>query len=110
MGDGAIQTELVPLKRFQGFKDIVHGGIIATVLDEIMVNVAYLQGTLAVTSKLEIRLRKPAKVGERLVFQAKVQKESSKLLTVTSEARQEDGVLIAQGKALLMKVGEREAG
>jgi len=73
-----------------------------------MVNVAYLRGTVAVTSKLEIRLRKPAKVGERLVFQARVQKESSKLLEVASEARREDGILIAQGKALLMKVGELE--
>lgn len=73
-----------------------------------MVNVAYLRGTVAVTSKLEIRLRKPARVGERLVFQARVQKESSKLLEVASEARREDGILIAQGKAFLMKVGERE--
>lgn len=74
-----------------------------------MVNVAYLRGTVAVTSKLEVRLRKPAKVGEKLVFQARVQQETSKLLEVGSEARREDGTLIAWGKALLMKIGEREA-
>jgi len=109
LGDGTIRTELVPSKRFQGFKDVVHGGIIATVLDEVMVNAAYLQGTVAVTSRLEVRLRKPARVGEKLVFQARVQKETSKLLEVGSEARREDGTLIAWGRALLMKVKEREA-
>jgi len=41
--------------------------------------------------------------------QARILKESGKLLEVISEARREDGTLIARGKALLMKVGEREA-
>lgn len=104
VGDDRIRTEFVPEKRFQGFRDIVHGGIVATVLDEVMVDVAYLRGILAVTSKLEVRLKKPAKVGEKLHFEARILKDRGRLLDVEAQALQEDGTVIASAKAVLIKV------
>jgi hypothetical protein len=41
------------------------GGIIATILDEIMVNVVSLRGSPAVTGRMTPRLWKPVLVGER---------------------------------------------
>ncbi|MFN3477074.1 MAG: PaaI family thioesterase [Candidatus Methylomirabilales bacterium] len=104
VGSDRIRTEFTPEKRFQGFKDIVHGGIVATVLDEVMVDVAYLRGILAVTSKLEVRLKKPAKVGEKLLFEARILKDRGRLLDVEAQARKEDGMVVAEAKAVLVKV------
>lgn len=104
VGEDRIRTEFTPEKRFQGFKDIVHGGIVATVLDEVMVDVAYLRGILAVTSKLEVRLKKPAKVGEKLLFEARILKERGRLLDVEARACKEDGTVIASAKGVLIKV------
>jgi hypothetical protein len=43
--------EFVALKKYQGYKDIIHGGIISTLLDEAMVKVALLKGILCVTER-----------------------------------------------------------
>lgn len=39
-----IATEFVPQKIHQGYKDIVHGGLIGLILDECMVNLAWRLG------------------------------------------------------------------
>lgn len=104
VGEDRIRTEFTPPKRFQGWKDIVHGGIIATILDEVMVNAAYLRNILAVSAILEIKLRRPAAVGERLVFYGQILKEGAKTLDVKAWAEQENGTVVAEATGLLMKV------
>ncbi len=42
--EGRMRTIWTPRKEHQGFKDIVHGGLVATVLDEVMVRLLYLRG------------------------------------------------------------------
>ena len=105
VGESGIRTEFTPLKRYQGWKDIVHGGIIATILDEVMVNAAYLRKIVAVSAKLEIKLRKPAAVGERLIFHGRIVRQGAKTLNVKAWAEQENGDVVAEATGLLMKVG-----
>jgi uncharacterized protein (TIGR00369 family) len=104
VGDDGIRTEFTPQKRFQGWKDIVHGGIIATILDEVMVNAAYLRKIMAVSVKFQVTLRKPATVGERLIFRGKILKQGAKTLDVKAWAEQENGTIVAEATGLLMKV------
>lgn len=104
VGEDRIRTEFTPPKRFQGWKDVVHGGIIATILDEVMVNAAYLRNIVAVSALLEIKLRRPAAVGERLVFYGQILKEGAKTLDVKAWAEQENGTVVAEATGLLMKV------
>jgi acyl-coenzyme A thioesterase PaaI-like protein len=101
---GVLTTYIIP-ERFQGFAGIAHGGILATILDECMVNTVWLRGSTAVTARLEVRLRRPVGVGERVTFRAQVVRESSRGFEVTSHAALDDGTVIADGKALLVKVG-----
>ncbi len=65
-------------ERFQGFAGIAHGGILATILDECMVNTVWLRGKLAVTARFEVRLRQPVRVGTRVTFRAEVRRESAR--------------------------------
>ncbi len=104
IGEDRIRTEFTPPKRFQGWKDILHGGIIATILDEVMVNAAYLRKIMAVSAKLEIKLRKPAPIGERLIFYGQILKQGAKTLDVKAWAEQENGTVVAEAIGLLMKV------
>lgn len=104
VGEDRIRTEFIPPKRFQGWKDILHGGIIATILDEVMVNTAYLRKIMAVSAKLEIRLRKPAAIGERLIFYGQILKQGAKTLDVKAWAEQENGTVVAEATGLLVKV------
>ncbi|MFQ5532995.1 MAG: PaaI family thioesterase [Candidatus Methylomirabilales bacterium] len=105
VGDAEVQTSFVPTQKFQGFQDIVHGGIISTILDEVMVNGAWLRGMRAVTAKLDVRLRRPAKVGERLYFVGRILRDGDKTVDTESRATTADGVIVAEARGLLVKVG-----
>ena len=104
-GASGVRTTCVIPERLQGFAGIAHGGILATILDECMVNTVWLRGITAVTARLEVRLRRPVGVGERVTFRAEVRRESALGFEVTSRAALDDGTVVADGKALLVKVG-----
>ncbi len=53
-----MQTEFVPLEQHQGFKGIMHGGLIGLILDEVVVNLAWKLGKNAVSAELNIRLKR----------------------------------------------------
>ena len=104
-GAGGVRTTYIIPDRFQGFAGIVHGGILATILDECMVNTVWLRGMTAVTARFEVRLRHPVRLGERVTFRAQVIRESARGFEVESGAELDDGTVVAEGKALLVKVG-----
>lgn len=105
VGDTEVRTHFLPTKQFQGFRDIVHGGIITTILDEVMVNGAWLRGIRAVTGKLEVRLKRPATVGERLYFAGRIVRDEGKAVETEAEAATADGVIVAEARGILVKVG-----
>jgi acyl-coenzyme A thioesterase PaaI-like protein len=103
-GSTGVRTTFVVPERFQGFAGIAHGGMLATILDECMVNTVWLRGKTAVTARLEVRLQQPVPVGARLTFHAEVRRESARGFEVESRAELDDGTVVAEGKALLVKV------
>ncbi len=99
-----IKTEFIPKKEHQGYLNIVHGGIISTLLDEVMVKLAIAMDMPAVTASMEIRLRKAVKVCEKITVQAKMLKITSKLLESYAEAVTENNVVVADAKGKLVRV------
>ena len=66
-------------KRFQGWDNIVHGGILAAVLDDTMAYALMSLGTMGITTQLIIKYQKPVKVGETLYLEGSVVKIKSRL-------------------------------
>ena len=104
-GLAGVRTTYTIPDRFQGFAGIAHGGILATILDECMVNTAWLRGVAAVTARFEVRLRQPVPIGRPVTFRAHIAKESAKGFEVEARAELDDGTVVAEGKGLLIKVG-----
>jgi len=103
--DGEVMTtEFIPRKEHQGYMNIVHGGIISTLLDEIMVKLAIELGMPAVTAQMDIRLKKAVKVGSRLTFSAEILENTSKLLVTHAKAITDDGEVVAEAKGKLVKI------
>ncbi len=50
-------------KRYQSFPGIVHGGVIATLLDAAMTNCLLMKGIPAVTADMHVRYRKSLEIG-----------------------------------------------
>jgi uncharacterized protein (TIGR00369 family) len=105
VGQDEVRTSFLPTQQFQGFRDIVHGGIIAAILDEVMVNGCWLRGVRAVTGKLEVRLKRPARVGDRLHFAGRIVRDGGKTVEMQGEATTAEGVVVAEGRGILVRVG-----
>lgn len=104
VGEAEVRTSFLPTKQFQGFRDIVHGGIITAILDEVMVNGVWLRGIRAVTGKLEVRLKHPARVGDRLYFTGRILRDTGKTVEMEGHAATSGGVIVAEASGLLVKV------
>lgn len=92
-------------KRFQGYADVLHGGIISAILDEVMINLPWkLHDAPVTTAELNVRFRKPAPIGVELRFQAFVVERGRRLWQLRSECRDADGVLYAEASAKAMAI------
>jgi uncharacterized protein (TIGR00369 family) len=76
-GDTAY-TEFVPQPDHQGYDGIVHGGILAAVMDDAMANCLWLRGVAVVTAKIALRYREPIQVGSRLFVYGRLVQERKK--------------------------------
>jgi uncharacterized protein (TIGR00369 family) len=99
-----IKTEFIPQKEHQGYFNIVHGGIISTLLDEAMVKLAIEMGMPSVTARMDIRLRKALDVGKKITVQAEILRDTKKILEVYAKAVTEDNVVVADATGKLMKI------
>jgi len=77
-GDDAV-AECDAEPRFQGFKGIYHGGLISTLLDEIMAKAVLARRKYAMTVEITVRYKKAVPVGERLVLRGRVIAEKGRL-------------------------------
>jgi len=100
--DKNIETTFIPSELHQGWQGVVHGGIIATVMDEAMAKLAHFLGYHVVTASLDVRFKDMAKTRELLKVKAEVTKLSKKLIYTKAVANREDGKVIAEARAKLM--------
>ncbi len=96
-------------KVFQGYTDIIHGGILSTILDETMVKAAHLgyNFTDALTARLEIAFKSPAKVGEELIAYGRVIEVRRRIISTEGEILNINGDLIANAKGTLIRVKQK---
>ena len=99
-----LKTKFKPDKKYQGYTDIVHGGVISMVLDEMMGNLAWRLGIPAVTAEISIRFKQPVYVGEELEFTSRIVKRQGRLLLIEAQAQKADGALVATASGKCMKV------
>ena len=58
--DEFIETQWTLTKEYEGYPEVVHGGIISTLIDEVAAWVMYIKaGCAGVTSRMSIRYRNP---------------------------------------------------
>lgn len=96
LGDGTARTEWVAGPDFVGWSDRVHGGLLATVLDEVMAWAPSSDDAWAVTSSFTVRFHSPASPGESLRVVAWVDGKRRRIYSTRGEVRGPDGRLVAE--------------
>ncbi|HYR52322.1 MAG TPA: PaaI family thioesterase [Candidatus Dormibacteraeota bacterium] len=105
--DGRMRTEWTPRREHQGFKDIVHGGLVATLMDEVMIRLLYALGIRAVTAELSTRLLRPMRAGKRYRFESRLLEDKGRVVTAEAEGFDaESGELMATGSTKCMRLKE----
>jgi uncharacterized protein (TIGR00369 family) len=97
IGEGSARTTWVAGDDFVGWSDKLHGGIIATLLDEVMAWAPSSFDSWAVTAEMTIRYRSPAAPGEELTATGRVVERRRRIYEVRGEVRAADGRLVAEG-------------
>ncbi|NLD39489.1 MAG: PaaI family thioesterase [Desulfatiglans sp.] len=92
-------TETTLNRYHVGWSDIAHGGIISTILDEVMSwTILYIKRCFFVTRKLEIKYIKPVKIGVPLIASGSIltNSEDDKIVKATGELRDNHNSLLAK--------------
>ena len=93
---------------YQGGPGFIHGGIIATVLDEVMGKVNRFRGVHAVTAELNVEYLKPVKVDEDLIVEGYEVEKSGRNLILAGEIRNHSGQVLARGRGRFVIIGATE--
>ncbi len=101
--DGKACTEFIPEKVHQGYKDLIHGGIISTLIDEAMVQAALMNGIPSITAEITIRFKQPLMVGEKAIVEAEIENMKKKVIEASARVKKADNTLIAEGHAKLLR-------
>jgi acyl-coenzyme A thioesterase PaaI-like protein len=103
LGPGEVSATYKVPDHFQSYPGIVHGGILASMLDEVASRAAMTGSPTRFrsTAKLEIRYRKPAPLDETLHMRGWVTEERGSRARAKAEIRLADGTLITEAEALL---------
>lgn len=89
---------------YQGGTGFVHGGIVATLLDEVMAKVSRFSGDHAVTAELTIEYVKPVPVDGDLIVEGWEIARNGRSLLREGEIRDASGALLARGKARFVQI------
>jgi uncharacterized protein (TIGR00369 family) len=83
---------------------VLHGGIVATLLDEAAAYVAYARGQHAATARLNIRYSRPAPIDIPLRVMATLVKDTRRMLTIEARVTtlEDDNIATAEATLLLL--------
>jgi acyl-coenzyme A thioesterase PaaI-like protein len=105
-GDRAV-CDYTPCDYQQGYPGRMHGGLVATLLDEAMGWAVYGAKQWGATARLSVRFRKPVGLDQKLRIDAWITSNRTRLIELRGEVRDEQGMLLAEGEGTFMKLDER---
>ena len=100
-GEGLVAI-FVPRPGYQGFAGVLHGGILAALLDETLAWTAMmLEGQYVVTANLELKYRKPAPTDAPYELRGKVDERRGRRLKLSGSAAV-GGAIVAEASGLFI--------
>jgi len=105
-----VHTRFTPRTEHIGFKGVTHGGILATVLDEVMVwAVAVTTRRFAYCAEMTVRFLRPARPDEELAATAElVADRRGKIFEARGELRTAGGEVVATATGKYLPIPEAE--
>ena len=98
------ETEVCFPDHFQGWANVVHGGLVSTVLDEAMVKAAVAGNIRCVTAEMTVKFRKPIQANIIYRVHGKITEDKERILLAEAALRDENGLVFARASAKLFVI------
>ena len=92
--------------RFRGSRLHLHGGIIATLLDEAMGKLNRLDAIIAPTAEMSIEYLRPVAIGVKVVLEARSLRQQGRNYWREATVSDEQGNVLARGRARFVKIAD----
>ena len=89
--DGDVcRAEFTPGEAHVGYDGVVHGGILFSLLDDVMANYVFLRGERCYTAKAEVRYRGPLPVGTSVKLEGRLLRRKGRLVVLEGRVLRAD--------------------
>ena len=89
--DGDVcRAEFTPGEAHMGYDGVTHGGIIFSLLDDVMANWLWLQGERCFTARADVRYRAPLPVGTNVRLEGRMVKRKGRLVQLSGRVIRTD--------------------
>jgi acyl-coenzyme A thioesterase PaaI-like protein len=100
MDQEVCRSEFTPDHDHCGWSETTHGGIIYSVLDDVMANWLFLKGIAAHTARCQVRYRAPLPTGVMVVLEGRLISRRGRLAVLDGRMlRNDNAQLIAESEA-----------
>jgi acyl-coenzyme A thioesterase PaaI-like protein len=108
-GPGEVTADVILPEQYQGYPGVVHGGIVAAMLDEVsgrsFMGAGMGEGTrFMFTARLEVRYRKNVPVGKPIRLVGLAGKSKGRSANATAAVYDAEGNVLAEADAVLVDV------
>lgn len=104
--NGVIVADFLPQAEHQGFPGVIHGGIVATVMDEALNRTSMLTNTPAwtMTGRLEVRYRQYVPYGPQLRVRAWLEKQRGRMVQAAGNLTlaADEQTILAEAQGMFM--------
>jgi uncharacterized protein (TIGR00369 family) len=106
--DGAVVSLPVVPETFEGHPGFLHGGIIATLLDEAMSKAVRVLGTPSMTRKMEVEYLRPVPSGAPLRIEGRVVRSEGRKHWAEAVIVDGEEIVLARGNGLFIEIQAKE--
>ncbi len=103
-GEGVAESDVIFPGHLQGWGNVAHGGLVSTVLDEVMIKAAAHSKYKCVTGEITVKFKKPTLVDQPCLLQGRVIEAKRKLVFTEGSLSDEKGQVLATAKGKLFTV------
>ncbi len=93
-GEKAV-TSITATEAFEGYRGIYHGGLISTLLDEVMIKAILAVDRYAVTAEMTVRFLSVVDIGDHVTLTGTVVRRKGRVFFTEGQATKDSGELVA---------------
>ncbi len=106
--DPVVRATFSMAHRYQGPPAAVHGGIIATLVDEAMGKLSRVDGVVAMTAELNVEYLRPVPLGRKIIVEARPAEQRGRSYWRECTIRDSKGTLLVRGRGRFVKIAVRD--